>query len=279
MSPGNERPDSGSRGARDLVRGRPVAAFYALLLMLTWPPMVIWGGSPVIYVLLAILGPSTCSLIVVAVAGGRSSVLSQLRSVLAWRAPVWAWLYASVGNGLLVAGSAVLAVLIFGNGELNWQIGAIAVTLMLNLVLLLLVPALVEEIGWRGLALPRLQERLGPVRASLAVGLLWAVWHYPLWIVQDGGIAASMLWITLGMIGASFAYTWLFNIGGGSVLTAIVLHAGENAWTGNAFDILFETEHGLAYVARQLAAIGIAVVLVVATRGRLGATNRPRRPR
>jgi membrane protease YdiL (CAAX protease family) len=38
-----------------------------------------------------------------------------------------------------------------------------------------------EEIGWRGVALPRLQERMGLLVASLVLWLLWAFWHAPLW--------------------------------------------------------------------------------------------------
>src|SRR5688500_12130455 len=46
---------------------------------------------------------------------------------------------------------------------------------------LLLAGALGEETGWRGFALPHMQTRLGPLAASLVLGLLWAFWHVPLW--------------------------------------------------------------------------------------------------
>src|SRR5829696_636757 len=36
-----------------------------------------------------------------------------------------------------------------------------------------------EETGWRGFALPLLQARMTPLAATLIVGLMWGVWHFP----------------------------------------------------------------------------------------------------
>jgi uncharacterized protein len=51
---------------------------------------------------------------------------------------------------------------------------------------------LLEEPGWRGFALPRLQEKFGPLAGTIVLGLLWAAWHYPHylmadWAAQNGG--------------------------------------------------------------------------------------------
>lgn len=44
-----------------------------------------------------------------------------------------------------------------------------------------------EEFGWRGYALAPLQKRLGVIPASLLIGLVWSIWHLPLWIMPGDG--------------------------------------------------------------------------------------------
>src|SRR5260370_42347840 len=41
-----------------------------------------------------------------------------------------------------------------------------------------------EEIGWRGYALPRPSARLGISGASIALGLIWAWWHFPFFFIS-----------------------------------------------------------------------------------------------
>ena len=43
----------------------------------------------------------------------------------------------------------------------------------------LLTGNLQEEVGWRGFALPRLQQRYGPILGSVILGVLHSCWHLP----------------------------------------------------------------------------------------------------
>jgi membrane protease YdiL (CAAX protease family) len=42
-----------------------------------------------------------------------------------------------------------------------------------------------EEIGWRGYALPILLTRTTAFRASLVIGVVWALWHLPLFYMPE----------------------------------------------------------------------------------------------
>lgn len=95
-----------------------------------------------------------------------------------------------------------------------------------------------EELGWRGFALPVLQRHFrNPLRANLVLGALWMAWHLPrelpsllggidigVWLMQQG----QFLVLTLAL---SVIAAWLVNRTGGSVLPAIMLHGGSNVWS------------------------------------------------
>lgn len=87
----------------------------------------------------------------------------------------------------------------------------------------------IEEFGWRGLALPLLQRRFKPFWAGLILGIIWAVWHIPAFLI--GGTPQSA-WAFApyfaGVIAASVILTALFNDSRGSLLLAVLVHFQMN---------------------------------------------------
>jgi membrane protease YdiL (CAAX protease family) len=98
-----------------------------------------------------------------------------------------------------------------------------------------------EEGGWRGFLLPRLLERWGEVRASVVVGLVWAIWHLPIMAMfadWRSGLALPLylpLYVA-GVIALSIVMTRVWRLGGGSLVPCIWLHGIINALGGVAFD-------------------------------------------
>ena len=104
-------------------------------------------------------------------------------------------------------------------------------------VLPALVPAFligpVEELGWRGVALPLLQRRYAPLWSALIVGVVAAVWHTPAFLMSGTKQAAWSFWpFFLGVVAISVILTAMFNAAAGSLLVAVVFHAQMNgpAW-------------------------------------------------
>jgi membrane protease YdiL (CAAX protease family) len=86
--------------------------------------------------------------------------------------------------------------------------------------------ALGEELGWRGYALPRLQARTNALSASIILGLVWGIWHLPLyWTVGDARTSMSVGWLVAGLVLEAILYTWVFNHTKGSLLPALLFHA------------------------------------------------------
>ena len=150
-----------------------------------------------------------------------------------------------------------------------------------TLASLTLIAGLGEEPGWRGLALPRLERWYAPVAATLLLGLVWALWHLLLVVVDPrfshGFTSLAPLVVLafltlLGIVFMAFFYTWVYN-GTRSVLLCMLLHGSFNTATG-AFPTPFEVLQREVYVTLlvvQDVTLRVALaILIGATRGRLG---------
>jgi uncharacterized protein len=92
---------------------------------------------------------------------------------------------------------------------------------------LLILGPLSEEIGWRGYAVDRLQTRWNALVSSLIVGLVWGLWHGPLFLIVGTSFhesAIPFLGFLAGFMALSILFTWLHNNTRGSIWTAIFFH-------------------------------------------------------
>jgi uncharacterized protein len=100
------------------------------------------------------------------------------------------------------------------------------------IVLNLIQGATGEETGWRGFALPRLQNRHGAIKASLILGLLWGFWHLPLWLTSGLSGSDLLLYILVfnaAIISLTFLMTWVSNQVPNSLVPVVILHFCFNA--------------------------------------------------
>jgi len=96
-----------------------------------------------------------------------------------------------------------------------------------SVVPLLILGPLSEEIGWRGYALERLQTKWNALVSGLIVGLVWGLWHLPLFFMQGTSqreFAIPFGGFLAGMLALSILFTWLHNNTHGSIWTAIFFH-------------------------------------------------------
>lgn len=118
----------------------------------------------------------------------------------------------------------------------------------------ILVLALVEELTWRGYALPRLISRHGAIRGNVILGTYWTIWHLPaFWIVgyNAWGPAGYLAWAPYYFV-YSFFLSWLYLASRQSVFLPVVSH-----FTVNWVIVWYQP----AYM-ENIAAMGAAILLV-----------------
>ncbi len=262
---------------------RPLLAYFALAYAVSWalwlPYYLSQSGLgllpielPILLLVLGQYGPAVAAFVTAAAGGGRPAVRALLRRHGQWRVhPGW-YALAIVGPLLLLALPLVARV---GAGPLR-ALGQDGPFLLLEYLVgalvfkLVLGGALGEEAGWRGFALPRLQARYGALGGSLVLGALWAAWHAPHYLSPARVAQSPPLPFALSVLAMAIIFTWVANRTGGSLVIAILLHAAINTVPPTLRPLVPDLGAGeftALYVAGYVA---VALLLVAATRGRLG---------
>lgn len=129
-------------------------------------------------------------------------------------------------------------------------------------MLLILLIALGEEYGWRGFALPKLQQKQNALVASLILGLVWGFWHFPGYLLGVGvplemTFDLFMVWV----IGTTVLMTWVYN-NTHSVLMAILMHMSANA-AFNYLELLPEFTGSMFTFGIFLGLVWLFAILVI----------------
>lgn len=274
---------------RTLVRRRPTATFFLLafgLSWLAWAPYVLGGtglgvlgfsvpGGQLLGVLPgAFLGPLTAAFIVTSLVDGRAGLRHWGARLVRFKVG-WRW-YAGVLLGVPTILIATTMLLPGSWGHVaNPGLSLLALYLPM-LVLQFFTTAIAEEPGWRDFALPRLQIRFGAVRGTVLLGTLWGCWHLPLFWSQWGGwphvSPLAPVEFVAACIPLSLVMTWVFNRTGQSLPIVMILHAGINSTYSSVWSQIFPTLDVIRdpLHVQLIATTVVALVLTVATRGRLG---------
>jgi membrane protease YdiL (CAAX protease family) len=209
-------------------------AFVLLTFICSWTPwvaLIATTGDPLVGPASTALwvaggyGPTIAALLTAALLDGRAGLRHLFVGLRRWRLGRW---YLALVLPLPVALAAALVTV--ATGPANLEIAGLGHWGLLPAMLLggVLLGGL-EEVGWRGYLLPRLQPSIGPIAASIVIGLVWSLWHAPLFLLTSTSQASlSPTWFTLHAVALSLVLTWLYNGSGGSVLLTVLFHGVVN---------------------------------------------------
>jgi membrane protease YdiL (CAAX protease family) len=224
---------------RSFTEQHDLILFYVMTFAFSW---ILWLsvailGIPTapgaILVLIGAFGPSVTSIVLVALIDGRTGLQGLLKRVCLWRVGV-AWYCIVLFLTAIVALTAILIDFIFRGAFPNLAVLGQSWFLVpaIFLQIFFLGGPLQEELGWRGYALPRFQEKNGALVASLVIGLFWALWHLPLfWIPYSSQYGLPIFGYLLHFFPLAILFTWVYNNTRGSLLIAMIFHAAFNVTT------------------------------------------------
>lgn len=182
------------------------------------------GTNPVF--ILTVWSPALAGIYLVWRTYGMEGLRSYLRRLTLWRMAGGWWL-------LLILGIPAVK---YAGAALNGTAGEFAFSPwydVLPAMALALIIGPVEELGWRGVALPLLQRRHAPLWAGLILGGFWGLWHLPSFFLSGTPQSAwSIGPYVVGVLALSVLVTPMFNAASGSILVAALFHWQMNnpAW-------------------------------------------------
>jgi len=238
----------------NLLRKYPLTSFFTLALAVTWLAFIPYyystDGIPWFT-----FGPMVAGFTMAAVTGGLKQVKSLLAATFRWKVnPIW--YVAAIGLPFASQYFSVLLNPLFGSAAPAWgNIPPVMEIIPMVALLLVFSGPVGEEIGWRGFVLPRLLEKYSALSASLILGLVWAIWHLPLILVNDFTAHGALMPVI-----AAILFTWISQNAKGSVLLAILMHASYQNSVRYLGKVFTDGDH----VQQQWLGNGIWLVMIAA---------------
>jgi membrane protease YdiL (CAAX protease family) len=196
--------------------------------------------SDSIFLLIAAYSASLAGVILTAIVSGKAGLREMFRRLLIWRVGIGWWAFALVAFALMYLGGLVLAALFSGSALVLKLAQPLYMFVPLFIMKFFLDAGLGEELGWRGFLLPRLQSRYSALVSSIIIGIVWGLWHLPLFMLEGmsptyemgqafGVVPALLGYTVLIVVPYAILFTWMYNNTKGSLLLAFVFHASQ-AW-------------------------------------------------
>lgn len=258
---------------RSQVELHPLPTFFAATLGVGWLLTIAaaqLSSNPLLLPLIAIpvsFVPAVMAWLVLRVGGTTDERRAWRRRLTRVRVG-WSW-YAIALVALPLAYLAGLGIATAAGGAFPFHLQTLA------LLPIFLLTNFGEEIGWRGYALPKLQDRMSPLAASLLLGVIWGAFH---WVALAGNADAPLAYMavsTLQLTAVSVIMTFVFNGSRESVPVVALMHA---MYDTVAIGMAPLVETGVPLMAFSVTAIVtwvIAIGLVVGTGGSLGRQRHP----
>lgn len=210
------------------------------------------------------LGPMLAAFITTALFDGKPGVRQLLKRLVQWRPLIWTAMalllpFVFAGLGGLIARFSAGSFPDFSKMGTSSEFPELGISAFL--IYNILFFGFGEEVGWRGFALPHLQEKYSALIATLMLSVFWAGWHLPLFAYRPGYASMDMAgaagWF-FSIIAGAVLFTWLYNGSRGSLLACALFHG--------LVDVVFLCDYGnelmMQYIGMLITIWGVAVIVI-----------------
>ncbi|MFC1993357.1 CPBP family intramembrane glutamic endopeptidase [Chloroflexota bacterium] len=257
-----------------LIKKHQVVAFFIIVFVISWglwiPDIIITGGKVSLLIYAGGFGPFLSAIFVTLIVEKRPGLHKWFRRTFRFRINV---LWYLLGALFLPIGVVLLqfGLYLFFGGQPDFSNSLPWWLYLINLPIVMLFAGGNEEPGWRGFALPKLLIKQNPLVASLIIGIIWAVWHIPIFFNSEwSGAGTSFVWFLANTVGLSLIMTWLYYKSSRSVFPVMLFHQATNIiW--NYFPMPDDVLTGVDdfIVLKTIVYWTIAIVLIIVTKGHL----------
>ena len=174
--------------------------------------------------------PGLIAMLVTLILAGKQALKALFQPLGIWRVSFGWYVLAMFIQPLLFLVSRWLDGLLGNTYVIESPLASLSypITFVIPIVILSSLPgSFAEELGWRGFALPRLQERNNAVVASIVLALAWGVWHVPSLLYFGETQPLSILFAVINFVPVTILYTLLYNNTKGSLMLVTLLHVGQ----------------------------------------------------
>jgi uncharacterized protein len=215
--------------------------------------------------------------LVTAALSGRAGVADLRSRSLRWRVPVRWYLIALLSVPI---GATLISLVVYGPQALTAPSGGwlralaeVAAVFVLQLVLF----QLAEEIGFTGFLQHHWRDRYHPLKLTLYVALMWAVWHMTDHFAVEGWgleqLIVAPVVFAVELVSLFFAraiFVWFYNRTGCSVLLVAIFHASFDAAINQLYDVVVPGSATASFFIFSGVIVLFATAVIIATKGRLG---------
>lgn len=226
---------------KELIRKYSLKTYFILSILISWGSLLLILGPqrflglekipdtllPFTY-LAMISGTTISGLLLIGLVKGRSGFKDFFSRLKKWKMPFKFYAIAIFTAPIIfLITSLVLSIfskefipsIIISNQKLVLIMSSIAGGLMAGFF---------EEIGWTGFAIPKLRETYSLIKTGLIVGIVWGIWHMPLFLSPiTGSVSLFVLLLLIKLITHLPAYRVIMTLmydKTNSLLLTIIMH-------------------------------------------------------